>query len=81
MFQEAMIAIPELTSEQGLQELLLDHLLGVVVEGFKVVEGARELVQELPKKGGPTPPGGHNKDIHDLATFLTQHCITQMDGG
>ena len=75
-----MIAVPKLTSEQGLKEFLLDHLLGVVVEGLKVVEGARELIQELPKKGGPTSVGGRNKDVPDLATLLCQHCITHMDG-
>ena len=48
MFQEAMIAGPKLASKQCLQELLLDHLLGVVVERLKVVEGAGELIQELP---------------------------------
>ena len=83
MFQEAMIAVPKLTPEQGLKELLLDYLLilGVVVKGLKVVEGARELIQELPKKGGSTSVGGRNKDVPDLATLLCHNCIAQMDGG
>ena len=88
MLQESVIVVPELTSEQGLQKLLLpEHtrlvldLLGVVVEGLKVVEGARELVEELPKEGGAAPPGGSNQDVSNQATFLAQPCLTQQDGG
>ena len=81
MFQEAMISGPELTPKQGLQEVLLDHILGVVVERLKVVEGARELIQELPKEGGPAPVGCRDQDVPDLITLLCQHCVTQMNRG
>ena len=88
MFQEAMIMFPKLTSEQGFQELLLHdyirllcHLMGVVVEGLKVVEGAWILGQELAKKGGSAPPGGRDQDVPDLVTILAQQCVTHWDGG
>ena len=72
MFQEAVVSVPKLTSEQGLEKVLFDHLLRVVVEGLKIVEGARILVQELPEEGGPAPVGGRYQDVPHLVTFLGQ---------
>ena len=79
---------PKLSSEQGFQELLLHdyirlgrHLMEVVVEGLKVVEGAWILGQELAKEGGSAPPGCRDKDVPDLVTILTQQCLTHWDGG
>ena len=81
MFQEAMIVGPKLTSKQGLEKLLFDHLLIVVVEGLKVVEGARVLVQEFPEEGGPAPVGCRDQDVPDLVTLLGQQGVAQGDGG
>ena len=81
VFQKAVVAVPKLTSEQGLEKVLFDHLLRVVVEGLKVVEGAWILGQELAKEGGSAPPGCRDKDVPDLVTILTQQCLTHWDGG
>ena len=81
VFQEAVVVVPKLTPEQGLEKVLFDHLLRVVVEGLEVVEGARVLVQELPEEGGPAPVGGRYQDVPHLVAFLGQQRVAQSDRG
>ena len=63
---------------QGRQEVLLGRHgglvpdVGVVVEGLEVVEGAGDLVEELPQEGGAAAPGGGHQEVPHLAALLVQ---------
>ena len=69
VLQVTEVSPVKLASEQTFQKVSFGHfvsavdVVGVIVQGFEVVEGSRILVEEVPQEGGAAPPRGQDQCV------------------